>query len=50
MVKLDKICREANVMLVLARSYGLTGFVRICVKVRFIVVECFVTCHGMSAN
>ncbi|AEC08680.1 unnamed protein product [Arabidopsis thaliana] len=32
MVKLDRICREANVMLVLARSYGLTGFVRISVK------------------
>ncbi|CAN8285303.1 unnamed protein product [Cochlearia groenlandica] len=32
MVKLDRICREANVMLVIARSYGLTGFVRICVK------------------
>ncbi|GMP54009.1 hypothetical protein CsSME_00019293 [Camellia sinensis var. sinensis] len=32
MVKLDRICREANVMLVFARSYGLTGFVRISVK------------------
>ncbi|KDP35362.1 hypothetical protein JCGZ_10346 [Jatropha curcas] len=32
MVKLDKICREANVMLIFARSYGLTGFVRISVK------------------
>ncbi|KAL7000094.1 NEDD8-activating enzyme E1 regulatory subunit axr1 [Sarracenia purpurea var. burkii] len=31
-VKLDKICREANVMLIFARSYGLTGFVRISVK------------------
>ncbi|XP_010510023.1 PREDICTED: NEDD8-activating enzyme E1 regulatory subunit AXL [Camelina sativa] len=31
-VKLDRICREANVMLVFARSYGLTGFVRISVK------------------
>lgn len=41
MVKLDKICREANVMLVFARSYGLTGFVRLSVKVicpNFIVV------------
>lgn len=33
MVKLDKICREANVKLVLVRSYGLAGFVRISVKV-----------------
>ncbi|KAK1419530.1 hypothetical protein QVD17_28704 [Tagetes erecta] len=32
MVKLDRICRDANVMLVFARSYGLTGFVRISVK------------------
>ncbi|XP_060672201.1 NEDD8-activating enzyme E1 regulatory subunit AXR1 isoform X2 [Ziziphus jujuba] len=32
MVKLDRICREANVMLVFARSYGLTGLVRISVK------------------
>ncbi|KAL0319856.1 UNVERIFIED_CONTAM: NEDD8-activating enzyme E1 regulatory subunit AXR1 [Sesamum radiatum] len=32
MVKLDKICRDANVMLIFARSYGLTGFVRIGVK------------------
>lgn len=31
-VKLDRICREAHVMLILARSYGLTGFVRISVK------------------
>lgn len=34
MVKLDRICREANVILVIARSYGLTGFVRISVKVK----------------
>ncbi|KAF3571740.1 hypothetical protein F2Q69_00063793 [Brassica cretica] len=32
MVKLDRICREANVMLVFARSYGLSGFVRVSVK------------------
>ncbi|GAB2274896.1 NEDD8-activating enzyme E1 regulatory subunit axr1 [Dionaea muscipula] len=32
MVKLDRICREANVMLVFARSYGLTGLVRISLK------------------
>jgi len=35
MIKLDKICREANVLLIFARSYGLTGFVRISVKVIF---------------
>lgn len=41
MVKLDRICREANVMLIFARSYGLTGFVRISLKVmcfNFIIV------------
>ncbi|OVA11480.1 UBA/THIF-type NAD/FAD binding fold [Macleaya cordata] len=32
MLKLDKICREANVMVVFARSYGLTGLVRISLK------------------
>ncbi|CAA0808579.1 NEDD8-activating enzyme E1 regulatory subunit [Striga hermonthica] len=32
MVKLDKICRDSNVMLIYARSYGLTGLVRISVK------------------
>lgn len=32
MVKLDRICRQANVMLIFARSYGLTGLVRISVK------------------
>ncbi|GAV66977.1 ThiF domain-containing protein [Cephalotus follicularis] len=32
MIKLDRICREANVMLVFARSYGLTGLVRISLK------------------
>jgi amyloid beta precursor protein binding protein 1 len=32
MVKLDRICREANVILIFARSYGLTGFVRISLK------------------
>ncbi|XP_027171118.1 NEDD8-activating enzyme E1 regulatory subunit AXR1-like [Coffea eugenioides] len=32
MVKLDRICRDANVALVFARSYGLTGFIRISVK------------------
>ncbi|KAL5130598.1 NEDD8-activating enzyme E1 regulatory subunit AXR1 [Glycine soja] len=32
MIKLDQICREVNVMLIFARSYGLTGFVRISVK------------------
>ncbi|XP_050206230.1 NEDD8-activating enzyme E1 regulatory subunit AXR1 [Mercurialis annua] len=37
MVKLDKICGEANVMLIFARSYGLTGFVRISVKEHTII-------------
>ncbi|CAA7405591.1 unnamed protein product [Spirodela intermedia] len=32
LVKLDKICRQENVMLVVARSYGLTGLVRISLK------------------
>ncbi|GER43097.1 NEDD8-activating enzyme E1 regulatory subunit [Striga asiatica] len=32
MVKLDRICRDSNVMLIFARSYGLTGLVRISVK------------------
>ncbi|KAI3966741.1 hypothetical protein MKW92_038738 [Papaver armeniacum] len=32
MLKLDKICRQADVMLVVARSYGLTGLVRISLK------------------
>ncbi|KMT03702.1 hypothetical protein BVRB_8g188530 [Beta vulgaris subsp. vulgaris] len=32
MIKLDRICREANVMLVFARSYGLTGLVRVSLK------------------
>ncbi|CAL0333926.1 unnamed protein product [Lupinus luteus] len=32
MIKLDQICREANVILIFARSYGLTGFVRISLK------------------
>ncbi|KAI5654601.1 hypothetical protein M9H77_31788 [Catharanthus roseus] len=37
MVKLDRICREANVMLLFARSYGLAGFVRISVKEHAVV-------------
>ncbi|KAM5580640.1 hypothetical protein ABKV19_010075 [Rosa sericea] len=32
MVKLDRICRDANVLLIFARSYGLTGLVRISLK------------------
>ncbi|KAL5972612.1 NEDD8-activating enzyme E1 regulatory subunit axr1 [Asimina triloba] len=32
MLKLDEICRQANIMLIVARSYGLTGFVRISLK------------------
>uniref|UniRef100_A0A1J3DVB5 NEDD8-activating enzyme E1 regulatory subunit n=1 Tax=Noccaea caerulescens TaxID=107243 RepID=A0A1J3DVB5_NOCCA len=37
MVKLDRICREANVKLVFVRSYGLAGFVRVSVKEHTIV-------------
>ncbi|XP_023923445.1 NEDD8-activating enzyme E1 regulatory subunit AXR1 [Quercus suber] len=37
MVKLDRICREANVILVFARSYGLTGLVRISLKEHTVV-------------
>ncbi|PON83835.1 NEDD8-activating enzyme E1 regulatory subunit APP-BP [Trema orientale] len=37
MIKLDRICREANVMLVFARSYGLTGLVRISLKEHTII-------------
>ncbi|XP_059452013.1 NEDD8-activating enzyme E1 regulatory subunit AXR1-like [Corylus avellana] len=37
MVKLDTICRQANVMLIFARSYGLTGFVRISLKEHTVV-------------
>ncbi|KAF3332461.1 NEDD8-activating enzyme E1 regulatory subunit [Carex littledalei] len=32
LLKLDLICRKSNVILVVARSYGLTGLVRISVK------------------
>ncbi|ERN17375.1 NEDD8-activating enzyme E1 regulatory subunit AXR1 isoform X2 [Amborella trichopoda] len=31
-LKLDKICRQYNIMLIVARSYGLTGLVRISIK------------------
>lgn len=43
MIKLDRICREANVMLIFARSYGLTGLVRISTKViyAFFFLELF---------
>ena len=37
-MKLDKICRDANIMLVFARSYGLTGLVRISVKVTIMLM------------
>lgn len=40
MVKLDIICRQANVMLIFARSYGLTGLVRISVKVTCYSLHC----------
>ncbi|KAJ1686884.1 hypothetical protein LUZ63_018274 [Rhynchospora breviuscula] len=38
LLKLDRICRKSNVILVVARSYGLTGLVRISVK-EHVVVE-----------
>lgn len=41
MVKLDRICREANIILIFARSYGLMGFVRIGVKVILILLSCY---------
>lgn len=37
MVKLDRLCRKAQVMLVFARSYGLCGFVRVSVKEHTVV-------------
>ncbi|KAL4620139.1 hypothetical protein ACB092_06G131900 [Castanea dentata] len=37
MVKLDRICREANVTLIFARSYGLTGLVQISIKEHSVV-------------
>ncbi|KAJ4851232.1 NEDD8-activating enzyme E1 regulatory subunit axr1 [Turnera subulata] len=37
MLKLDRICRDANVKLIFARSYGLTGLVRISVKEHTVV-------------
>ncbi|RID75495.1 hypothetical protein BRARA_B02538 [Brassica rapa] len=37
MVKLDRICREANVKLVFVRSYGLAGIVRVSVKEHTII-------------
>ncbi|KAI8008160.1 NEDD8-activating enzyme E1 regulatory subunit AXL [Camellia lanceoleosa] len=47
MVKLDRICREANVMLIFAHSYGLTGFVRISVKKEFHVI-CLFDYQGLN--
>ncbi|RWW15839.1 hypothetical protein GW17_00020306 [Ensete ventricosum] len=44
LIKLDKICREANIMLVIARSYGLTGMVRISMKVR----KTFIDGYGLD--
>jgi hypothetical protein len=35
LLKLDDICRKADIVLVAARSYGLTGLVRVSVKVLF---------------
>ncbi|KAF3493697.1 hypothetical protein DY000_02054408 [Brassica cretica] len=37
MVKLDRICREANVKLVFVRSYSLAGIVRVSVKEHTII-------------
>lgn len=34
LLKLEEICRQQKVMLVIARSYGLAGLVRISVMVR----------------
>lgn len=36
LLKLDDICRKANIVLVAARSYGLTGLVRVSVKVNIL--------------
>jgi amyloid beta precursor protein binding protein 1 len=33
LLKLDEICRQQNVMLIIARSYGLAGLLRISVEV-----------------
>lgn len=41
MVKLDRICREANIILIFARSYGLMGLVRISVKVILMLLSCY---------
>lgn len=48
MVKLDRICRDANVMLIFARSYGLTGLVRISVKVNLCFKDFFTTMEKFS--
>ncbi|KAK8954733.1 NEDD8-activating enzyme E1 regulatory subunit [Platanthera zijinensis] len=37
LLKLDKICRQSNVKLLVARSYGLTGLVRISLKEHTVV-------------
>ncbi|MCO5573961.1 hypothetical protein L7F22_027739 [Adiantum nelumboides] len=37
LLTLDAICRKQNVMLLIARSYGLTGLVRICLKEHCVV-------------
>ena len=44
MVKLDRICREADVKVVFVRSYGLTALVRVSIKViPFLVQFCLKT-------
>ena len=47
MIKLDRICREANVMLIFARSYGLTGFV--CISLKVICYKFMVKVFFLSA-
>ncbi|KAK9133413.1 hypothetical protein Scep_012941 [Stephania cephalantha] len=37
LLRLDRICRQANIMLICARSYGLTGLVRISLKEHTVV-------------
>lgn len=48
LLKLDSICRQANVMLVAARSYGLTGLVRISLKVFLFSVSTLLIPNGQA--
>ncbi|KAF8410726.1 hypothetical protein HHK36_003263 [Tetracentron sinense] len=47
-VQLDRICRHANVMLILTSSYGLTGLVRISFKSE--ICDTFDRCYHPQAN